>query len=52
MGPKNELDNWNPLTKLGRLVKHQKITSIEEIFRFAIPIKGNFCIILYPINIK
>ena len=21
-GPKNELDNWTPLTKLGRLVKH------------------------------
>jgi len=27
------------LTKLGRLVKYNKITSLEEIFRFAIPIK-------------
>jgi small subunit ribosomal protein S2e len=39
MGPKDELSSWNPLTKLGRLVKGGRITSIEEIFRFAIPIK-------------
>lgn len=30
---------WNPVTKLGRLVKSQKIDSINDIFRFSIPIK-------------
>lgn len=30
---------WNPLTKLGRLVKEGKITTFEQIFRMAIPIK-------------
>jgi small subunit ribosomal protein S2e len=38
-GPKNESDEWQPVTKLGRLVKYNKITSLEEIFRFSIPIK-------------
>jgi small subunit ribosomal protein S2e len=38
-GPRNELDDWNPVTKLGRLVKYGKIGSLEEIFRFSIPIK-------------
>lgn len=32
---------WNPLTKLGRLVKEGKITTFEEIFRMSIPIKEN-----------
>jgi len=31
--------SWNPVTKLGRLVKDGKITSIEQIFLFSIPIK-------------
>lgn len=30
---------WNPVTKLGRLVKSNKITDINDIFRFSIPIK-------------
>jgi len=30
---------WVPVTKLGRLVKDGKITSIEEIFLFSLPIK-------------
>lgn len=30
---------WNPVTKLGRLVKSQKIDNINDIFRFSIPIK-------------
>jgi len=36
---KDEGSEWNPLTKLGRLVKTGRITTIEEIFRFSIPIK-------------
>merc|ERR1712146_101705 len=32
-------EEWKPTTKLGRLVKNGKVTSFEEIFRFAIPIK-------------
>merc|ERR1711884_121050 len=32
-------EEWKPSTKLGRLVKAGKISSFEEIFRFAIPIK-------------
>ena len=38
-GPKNELDEWQPVTKLGRLVKYGKVQSLEEIFKFSIPIK-------------
>lgn len=30
---------WNPLTKLGRLVKEGKITTFEQIFAMSIPIK-------------
>ena len=30
---------WNPITKLGRLVKEGKITMLEEIYRMSIPIK-------------
>jgi len=32
-------EEWKPSTKLGRLVKSNKVNSFEEIFRFAIPIK-------------
>jgi len=32
-------EEWKPTTKLGRLVKNGKVSSFEEIFRFAIPIK-------------
>jgi len=38
-GPKNEIDEWQPVTKLGRLVKYGKVQSLEEIFKFSIPIK-------------
>jgi len=37
---RGEPEEWVPVTKLGRLVKDGKISSIEEIFRFSIPIKG------------
>lgn len=37
-GPKEEAE-WVPLTKLGRLVKSGKIASLEEIYRFALPLK-------------
>lgn len=36
---KDEVTEWIPVTKLGRLVKDGKITSIEEIFLFSLPIK-------------
>jgi len=32
-------EEWNPVTKLGRLVQNGTIKSIEEIYRFSIPIK-------------
>merc|ERR1712019_966 len=38
-GRGGQKEEWNPATKLGRLVKSGKVTSFEEIFRFAIPIK-------------
>jgi len=34
-----EKKDWVPVTKLGRLVKDKKITSLEEIFLFSMPIK-------------
>lgn len=37
-GPREEAV-WTPVTKLGRLVKEGKITSIEEIFLFSLPVK-------------
>merc|ERR1719210_3314843 len=36
-GPRK--DEWIPVTKLGRLVKGGKITSLEEIYTHSIPIK-------------
>lgn len=39
-GPrKGDDEEWKPLTKLGRLVKSGRIKSLEEIFRYSIPIK-------------
>ncbi|GMF07915.1 unnamed protein product [Ambrosiozyma monospora] len=35
----NEEKVWTPVTKLGRLVKAKKITSIEEIYLHALPVK-------------
>ena len=35
-----EEEVWIPITKLGRLVKGGLITSIEEIYKFALQIKG------------
>merc|ERR1712159_664221 len=34
-----ETKEWQPVTKLGRLVKDGKIKSLEEIYTFALPIK-------------
>lgn len=31
--------DWQPVTRLGRLVKEGKITSLEEIYRMSLPIK-------------
>lgn len=38
-GPKSEEKEWQPVTKLGRLVKAGKITSIEQIYLHSLPIK-------------
>mmetsp|Transcript_15516 Transcript_15516/g.18916 ORF Transcript_15516/g.18916 Transcript_15516/m.18916 type:complete len:255 (-) Transcript_15516:212-976(-) len=32
-------ESWNPVTKLGRLVNSGKITSIEQIFLYSLPVK-------------
>jgi small subunit ribosomal protein S2e len=38
-GGRGGKDEWTPLTKLGRLVKMGKITSLEEVYTHSIPIK-------------
>ncbi len=38
-GGRPEEKGWQPVTKLGRLVKAGKITSLEEIYLHALPIK-------------
>jgi len=38
-GKKGEEKEWMPVTKLGRLVKADKITSLEEIYLHSLPIK-------------
>ena len=38
-GGKNEEKEWQPVTKLGRLVKAGKIKSMEEIYLHSLPIK-------------
>ena len=38
-GNKSEEKEWQPVTKLGRLVKAGKITSMEEIYLHSLPIK-------------
>merc|ERR1711872_870778 len=36
---KREEKDWQPVTKLGRLVKDGKSTRLEEIYQFSLPIK-------------
>src|SRR5580692_1997301 len=38
-GGKSEEKEWQPVTKLGRLVKAGKIRSMEEIYLHSLPIK-------------
>lgn len=38
-GQKSEEKEWQPVTKLGRLVKAGKIKSMEEIYLHSLPIK-------------
>ena len=38
-GAKSEEKEWQPVTKLGRLVKAGKITSMEQIYLHSLPIK-------------
>ncbi|PAA53253.1 hypothetical protein BOX15_Mlig016645g3, partial [Macrostomum lignano] len=38
-GGRPRWEEWQPVTKLGRLVKDGKIKSLEEVYMFALPIK-------------
>ncbi|KMS95869.1 hypothetical protein BVRB_004290 [Beta vulgaris subsp. vulgaris] len=38
-GRRDEEEKWVPVTKLGRLVKEKKITSVEQIYLHSLPIK-------------
>ncbi|KAI5295636.1 40S ribosomal protein [Ascosphaera acerosa] len=38
-GPRTEEKEWQPVTKLGRLVKAGKVTSMEQIYLHSLPIK-------------
>jgi small subunit ribosomal protein S2e len=38
-GRRDEEKGWTPVTKLGRLVKAGKITSVEEIYLHSLPVK-------------
>lgn len=38
-GAKDQEKEWQPVTKLGRLVKAGKITSMEQIYLHSLPIK-------------
>jgi len=46
---KSEEKEWQPVTKLGRLVKAGKIKSMEEIYLHSLPIK-EFQIVDYFLN--
>lgn len=39
MGYEQSLDNWNPRTRVGKMVKEGYITSIEEVFQSCLTIK-------------
>jgi small subunit ribosomal protein S2e len=39
-GVQDEKEKWVPATKLGRLVLEKKIKTIEEIYLYSLPIKG------------
>jgi small subunit ribosomal protein S2e len=38
-GKREDEDQWIPCTKLGRLVQQGKIKSMEQMYRFSLPIK-------------
>ena len=38
-GAKDQEKEWQPVTKLGRLVKAGKITSMEQIYLHSLPVK-------------
>lgn len=38
--PRDDDKEWVPVTKLGRLVKENKIKSLEDIYLFSMAIKG------------
>lgn len=40
--PRDDDKEWVPITKLGRLVKENKIKSLEDIYLFSMAIKGEF----------
>lgn len=40
--------DWVPVTKLGRLVKEGKISSVEEIYLHSLPIKVRIQLFIFP----
>ncbi|KAJ7209492.1 hypothetical protein GGX14DRAFT_630352 [Mycena pura] len=51
-GRKDEEKEWQPVTKLGRLVKDGKIKSMEEIYLFSLPVKEYQIIDLFLPKLK
>lgn len=47
--PRDDDKEWVPITKLGRLVKENKIKSLEDIYLFSMAIKGAFCVLSCPV---
>lgn len=45
--PRDDDKEWVPVTKLGRLVKENKIKSLEDIYLFSMAIKGELSPILF-----
>lgn len=44
---KAENKEWIPITKLGRLLKEMKIKSLEEIYKFSLPITESKIVYLF-----
>jgi len=51
-GRRDDEKEWQPVTKLGRLVKDGKIKSMEEIYLFSLPIKEYQIVDLFLPNLK
>ncbi|EEH40590.1 40S ribosomal protein S2 [Paracoccidioides lutzii Pb01] len=51
-GPKSEEKEWQPVTKLGRLVKAGKISNMEQIYLHSLPIKEYQIVDFFLPNLK